>query len=155
MLAVKKPSREAFNTAIDACNEAGMVHLEAMAKERYGALLKKENDTPLANDYLIASYWLYQDWGAHAKALQLSQEYEFLEVSESVTLCFNALYYIIYFLPISWFVRFSKHTTRKNAESTTLSTAMSGTSTKKSGNFIPTYSFNSTFNSRKIMFERR
>ena len=107
MLAVKKPSREAFNTAIDACNEAGMVHLEAIAKERYGTLLKKENDTPLANDYLISSYWLYRDWGAHAKALQLSQEYEFLEVSESDTLCFHALYYIINFLLISWFVRFS------------------------------------------------
>ena len=82
MLAMKGPSREAFKKAIDACAEANMIHLEAMAKERYASFLSNEKDMALANDYITSSYWLYQDWGAHAKALQLSQQYDFLKVSE-------------------------------------------------------------------------
>ena len=82
MLAMKVQSREAFQKAIDACAEASIIHLEAMAKEHYSILLNMENDATLAKDYITSSYWLYQDWGAHAKALQLSNQYEFLKVSE-------------------------------------------------------------------------
>ena len=77
---MKSPSKKSFTKAIDACSEAGMVHLEAMSKERYAAFLNQEKDTELANEYITSSYWLYQDWGAHAKALQLSQQNDFLKV---------------------------------------------------------------------------
>jgi len=123
MLAMQVSRREVFEKAIDACNEASMVHLEAMAKERYAALLKRENDTPLSNDYITSSYWLYQDWGAHGKALQLSQQYDFLQ-----------------------------HSTRKNAKSVTSSTAVSKKSAKRNSLIIPTYSFNTTFKSRKMIY---
>jgi len=79
MLAMKSPSREAFKEAIFACTEASMNHLEAMVKERYAVFLNKEGDATLANDYIASSYWLYKDWGAHAKTLQLSQQYDFLK----------------------------------------------------------------------------
>jgi len=76
---MKSPSRKAFSKAIEACSE--MIHLEAMSKERYASfLLNQEKDTELANEYITSSYWLYQDWGAHAKALQLSQQNDFLKV---------------------------------------------------------------------------
>jgi len=81
MLAMKGPSRKSYTKAVEACSEAGMVHLEAISKERYASfLLNQEKDTELANEYITSSYWLYQDWGAHAKALQLSQQNDFLKV---------------------------------------------------------------------------
>ena len=86
MLALKNPTRQAYTKAIDACADASMIHLEAMAKERYALLLKSLNDVSLANEYLTSSYWLYQDWGAHAKALQLSKEFAFLKVSKNMAI---------------------------------------------------------------------
>ena len=80
MLAMKDFSRKSIFKAIEACAEARMINLEAMAKERFAILLRKENEIEHSNEYLTSSYWLYQDWGAHAKALQLSQKYEFLKV---------------------------------------------------------------------------
>ena len=88
MLALKSPSREAFTKAIDACSEASVTHLEAMARERYAILLDQESQTELANEYITSCYWLYQDWGAHAKALQLSRQYPFLEVSSNMSCMF-------------------------------------------------------------------
>mmetsp|Transcript_12289 Transcript_12289/g.21305 ORF Transcript_12289/g.21305 Transcript_12289/m.21305 type:complete len:120 (-) Transcript_12289:126-485(-) len=79
---MKGPSRQAFEKAIDASGEANMIHLEAMAKERYAIFLGREKYDALAKQYVTSSYWLYQDWGAHAKALQLSQQYEFLKHSK-------------------------------------------------------------------------
>ena len=79
MLALKKPNREAFQEAIDACAEAKFVHLEAMAAERYATLLKDENDIGQANDFLATAYWRYRDWGADAKASSLVEEHEFLK----------------------------------------------------------------------------
>ena len=82
---MKSPSKKSYTKTIEACSEASMVHLEAMAKERYASfLLNQEKDTELANEYLTSSYWLYQDWGAYAKALQLSQQNDFLKVSNLV-----------------------------------------------------------------------
>ncbi len=80
MLAVRVPSREAFKKAIEATAEANMIHLEAMAKEHFALLMYGEKEEALANDYIISSYWLYREWGAHAKALTLSQQYEFIKV---------------------------------------------------------------------------
>ena len=81
MLAMKSPSSESFKKAIEACGEAGMIHLEAMAREQYAKTLYAEKNEVLANEYITSSYWLYQDWGAHAKALHMSEQYPVLKVS--------------------------------------------------------------------------
>jgi len=78
MLAMKKPSKSAFEAAIDAATEASTIHLEAMAKEQYGLFLQQQNEDKLANDCLASSYFCYYDWGAHAKALRMTQDYPFL-----------------------------------------------------------------------------
>ena len=67
--------------AIDACTEAGLIQLEAMAREQYATFLTKENEVGLANEQITISYWKYQDWGAYAKALQMVQQYAFLKSS--------------------------------------------------------------------------
>ena len=48
MLAMKRPSKASFAKAVDACAEARMINLEAMAKERFALFLTKENDVALA-----------------------------------------------------------------------------------------------------------
>mmetsp|Transcript_26404 Transcript_26404/g.63372 ORF Transcript_26404/g.63372 Transcript_26404/m.63372 type:complete len:90 (+) Transcript_26404:3305-3574(+) len=82
MLAMRGPSRKAFQRAIDACAGASMIHLEAMAKERYAVMLNDESDSELAKNYMTSSYWLYHDWGAHAKVQQLLEAYSFLKHSK-------------------------------------------------------------------------
>jgi len=126
MLAMKAPKRKTFTKAINACAEARMINLEAIAKERFAMLLMKENDVALANDYLTSSYWLYRDWGAHAKALELLQTYDFL-----------------------------KRAKKNNAQSSTLSSNMDTTETRKNGHFIPVFSFNTTFQSREKISVRQ
>ncbi len=78
MLAMKKPSKSAFEAAIDAATEATTIHLEAMVKEQYGLFLQQKNEDKLANDCIASSYFCYYDWGAHAKALRMTQDYPFL-----------------------------------------------------------------------------
>eukprot|EP00985_Skeletonema_marinoi_P025591 scaffold18962_cov140-Skeletonema_marinoi.AAC.4 len=78
MLAMKKPSKSAFESAIDATKEASTLHLEAMVKEHYGLYLQQQNEDKLANDCLASSYFSYYDWGAHSKALRMTQQYHFL-----------------------------------------------------------------------------
>merc|ERR1712029_1269894 len=90
MLAMKGPSRNSFKRAINACAEASLIHLEAMAKERYAAFLTDEDEVEQAKDYIRSSYWLYKDWGANAKAFLLQKQHDFLkdckrEFSVSVT----------------------------------------------------------------------
>ena len=84
MLALKGPSRKSFLKAIDACAEADMVHLEAPARERFAAFLRTDNNLELAKEQITSSYWLYRDWGAYAKALDLSQQYVFIKVSYKI-----------------------------------------------------------------------
>ena len=156
MLAMKDPSRKAFSKAIEASSEAGMVHLEAMSKERYASfLLNQEKDTELANEYITSSYWLYQDWGAHAKALQLSQQNDFLKVS--ILVMYISLVYI---LSVTHHSRphILQKTKRKAANSTTLSTAASSVSSSKKGgrnSFVPSYTVNTTLDIRERMFVKR
>jgi hypothetical protein len=76
---MKSPSRDAFSKAIEACAEGKFVNLGAMVNERYAAFLREENDEAASNDCLTEAYFLYQDWGAHAKALQLSKDHSFLK----------------------------------------------------------------------------
>lgn len=81
MLAMKRPSRRSFTKAIVACDVADMVHLKAMAEERFANFLMKENDASLATEYMTSAFWHYQDWGADAKSLDLLNKYDFLKVS--------------------------------------------------------------------------
>ena len=157
---MKSPSRKSYTKAIEACSEAGtMVHLEAMSKERYASfLLNQEKDTELANEYLTSSYWLYQDWGAYAKALQLSQQNDFLKVSNLVmyTPSFHIMSLVLTDSSLSpSSIQKSK---RKTANSNTLSTVESSVSSSKKGgrsSFIPSYSVNTTLDIRERMFVKR
>lgn len=82
MLVLNSPSDKSFMKAIDTCGEAGLIQLDAMAREeRYATFLTKENEVGLANEQITTSYWKYQDWGAYAKALQMVQQYAFLKSS--------------------------------------------------------------------------
>jgi hypothetical protein len=80
--ALKKPTRKAFTTAIDSCQEASMPHLEAMARERYAMFLLTQNELELANDQITSAYWLYYDWGAHGKSVAMAWEYPFLKTTK-------------------------------------------------------------------------
>ena len=150
MCAMRVPSREAFKKAIEATAEANMIHLEAAAKERFALLLYSEKEEAHANDYITSSYWLYREWGAHAKALKLSQQYEFLKVRSFS--CSSPLSYhrnclilcncSLFFLPLK------QHSSQKKAQSLTLSG-----STHSTGRSF--YAFNSTFQSSKLIFVKK
>ncbi len=71
------PSRDAFRKAIEACAKGNFVNLEAMVNERYAAFLGEEKDEAASNECIANAYFLYQDWSAHAKALQLSKDHDF------------------------------------------------------------------------------
>lgn len=84
MVAMKKPSESAFEAAIDAAAEASTIHLEAMAKERYAFFLQQQNEESRANDCIASSYFSYYDWGAHYKALKMTQDYPFLKKASRI-----------------------------------------------------------------------
>ena len=101
ILALKGPSRKSFLKAIDACAEADMVHLEAPARERFAAFLRTENNLELAKEQITSSYWLYRDWGAYAKALDLSQQYVFIKVSYKLFL-FLSFVTCVWYHEVRW-----------------------------------------------------
>ncbi len=76
---MKSPSGDAFRKAIEACAKGNFVNLEAMVNERYAAFLREEKNEAASNECIANAYFLYQDWGAHAKALQLSKDHDFLK----------------------------------------------------------------------------
>ena len=133
MLALKNPSKKSFAKTIESCAEAQTIHLEAMAKERYATYLLEEKDVEHANEYLESSYWLYQDWGAYSKALQLSEQHEFLKKSK----------------------RRGAGSSRGGSNSgATATTSRLSSSSKKSNNLVPQYTFNTTLKSKKISFRK-
>lgn len=77
--AMKSPSRDAFREAIESCAEGKFVNLEAIINERYAAFLREEKDEAAFKECITNAYFLYQEWGAHAKALHLSNDHEFLK----------------------------------------------------------------------------
>lgn len=83
LLALKSPTQQAYEFAIDACADEKFIHLEAMARERFSIYLEGRGDHALAKTHLEYSYWLFQDWSAHAKAAEMSRQYTWLKVSES------------------------------------------------------------------------
>ena len=125
---MKSPSRDAFSKAIEACAEGKFVNLEAMVNERYAAFLREENDEAASNDCITEAYFLYQDWGAHAKALQLSKDHSFLKKLKRKK------------------ERSVFSSSHKTANSTVSTGSDDATSKKKM-----TFSFNSTLKQRKLV----
>ncbi|MFC5451011.1 AAA family ATPase [Paenibacillus aestuarii] len=64
-----------YDEAIDTANEAGYVHMEALACERAGRLLLAQGKKRFAKTYLIDSYLAYQTWGAYQKCVQLRKQF--------------------------------------------------------------------------------
>jgi len=132
MLAMKKPSKAAFEAAIDATKEASTLHLEAMAKEQYGLYLHQQNEDKLANDCLSSAYFSYYDWGAHFKALKMSLEYPFLKKASRMK-------------AKSLFSASSKTETSSQSQSPEKSSLSTSTARRVS------YVYNSTFKSKKVV----
>ena len=70
VLALRKPKKAAFEQAIDACNEAKLLQLEALAKERYSVFLMDNQDSR-SIAFLEGAYWSYLEWGAMAKVKRM------------------------------------------------------------------------------------
>ncbi|KAL7576178.1 hypothetical protein ACA910_004832 [Epithemia clementina (nom. ined.)] len=95
MKALSKPSVVAFDDAIKACANAGLINLAALMNERCGHMLLQENVTgglearrsksskslkePLYETYLKCAIWFYHDWGATGKVIQLKSKFTCLE----------------------------------------------------------------------------
>ena len=107
--ALNKPSVSAFDEAIDACANAGLLNLTAIMNERCGIMLFQNpglNPTtngektrsakssiraaeqattsssqtgPLHETYLKCALWLYHDWGAKGKVVDMQSRFEFLQ----------------------------------------------------------------------------
>ena len=128
--AMKSPSRDAFREAIESCAEGKFVNLEAMINERYAVFLREEKDEATFKECITNAYFLYQEWGAHAKALQLSKDHAFLKKAKRTR------------------ARSSVHTVGSGSHqmtSTTCTTSDDVISPKKA------FSFNSTLKQRKII----
>mmetsp|Transcript_8321 Transcript_8321/g.19077 ORF Transcript_8321/g.19077 Transcript_8321/m.19077 type:complete len:1103 (+) Transcript_8321:335-3643(+) len=80
VLALKKPKKTAFEQAIDACNEAKLLQLEALAKERYAVFLR-DNGCSKSNAFMEVAYWSYLEWGAMAKVKKMRRAHPFLAKS--------------------------------------------------------------------------
>jgi hypothetical protein len=86
--AVGRNRHEDYVKAIEACDHARLIHLQALMSElcgRYCLSALSGADGSLPNDdadrargYLGRALWLYQDWGAFAKVKALREEFEFL-----------------------------------------------------------------------------
>ena len=91
------------------------------------------------NDYITSSYWLYQDWGAHAKAVHL-EAYEFLKVSKY---CMKFSFFP-YTIDLSFMYRCTQYYT------------LSATSANSaSRNHTNSYSYNSTLQRRIVILVKR
>ena len=82
MLAMKQPSIKTYELAIKSCSDAEFPHMEAMAKEHYGLhLCRGGSAVSVGQDYLVSSYWLYCNWGAHAKTTIMRNEHSCIKTA--------------------------------------------------------------------------
>lgn len=80
MKATASPSRAGYDKAISQCKEGRLVHLAAMASERCGVFLGAGNNGDHASkEYIVAAYWLYNDWGASSKVNNMLETWTFLK----------------------------------------------------------------------------
>ena len=81
MLALKNPSMQSFELAINSCAEAQCPHFEAMSKEHYGLYLSQGQNIPVGQDYLVSSCWSYCEWGANAKACVMQDQHPYIKTA--------------------------------------------------------------------------
>ena len=62
-----------FDEAIEACEEAGFIHCEALANELFAHLWQSENQSRVAKTFIKEAHHLYQRWGAIAKCEQIEE----------------------------------------------------------------------------------
>ena len=81
--ALKKRTVVAFEEAIQACMDSGLVHLMALMNEWCGLMLlenKVEQQVEEEHiEYLSCAIWCYHDWGATAKVKQMQDHHSFLK----------------------------------------------------------------------------
>lgn len=81
---VKREHEVALRTlqnVLGKCEERGLIHIQAIAKELIGQTYLELGDTKIANVYLKESAYDFQRWGATAKVKRMIEEHPFLEVS--------------------------------------------------------------------------
>jgi hypothetical protein len=64
-----------FARSIDKAGEEGFLHEQALACERAGSALRRSSDYAGALPFLCRAQSLYQEWGAHAKVVQMNNMY--------------------------------------------------------------------------------
>jgi len=78
--AIKSRKRAMFDQAMEACAIAGMKNMEAIMCEQCGVMLMERKDqVAAAEEYLVRSYFLYNEWGARRKVEELVMKYNFLD----------------------------------------------------------------------------
>jgi hypothetical protein len=99
--AVERNKPNDYAKAIDYCQKARMLHLQAFMNELCGRWFLEANPSLLGNGSLADSeqrqwmegclgqaQWLYQDWGAYGKVTELTNQFKFLtHISGRVANC--------------------------------------------------------------------
>ncbi|KAL7567811.1 hypothetical protein ACA910_000562 [Epithemia clementina (nom. ined.)] len=83
MKALSKFNQAAFDEAIHVCGNPGLLNLSALMNERCGLMLLEEyncgkRSEPIHETYLKHAVWLYHDWGATGKVMQMQNRFNFL-----------------------------------------------------------------------------
>jgi len=79
--AIESPSKKRFDEAIRTTARLGLVHYSAILYENSGLFFMEESKMGWAKYYLAEATKLYGEWGAHGKAMQMLDKYEFLHSS--------------------------------------------------------------------------
>eukprot|EP00531_Pseudo-nitzschia_arenysensis_P017472 CAMPEP_0116144656 /NCGR_PEP_ID=MMETSP0329-20121206/16127_1 /TAXON_ID=697910 /ORGANISM="Pseudo-nitzschia arenysensis, Strain B593" /LENGTH=1091 /DNA_ID=CAMNT_0003640111 /DNA_START=71 /DNA_END=3343 /DNA_ORIENTATION=- len=79
--AIESPSKKRFDEAIRTAARSGLVHQAAILYENAGLCFMEKGNTGWAEYYLSEATKLYGEWGAHGKATQMFERYEFLRRS--------------------------------------------------------------------------
>ncbi len=66
---------ELYEAAIETAGESHVIHVEALANERYGRFWLTQGRTQIAAIYIKRAYYLYSHWGNRAKTQQLESDF--------------------------------------------------------------------------------
>jgi hypothetical protein len=81
--AVEQHVKKAYDDAIISAVRSGFLQNAALAEERCALYFLNVGDEDYAEDYLVRSYAHYEEWGCHAKLVQLEATYDFLKRTSS------------------------------------------------------------------------
>jgi hypothetical protein len=79
--AIESPSKKLFDEAIRTTARLGLVHYSAIIYENAGLFFMEEGKKGWAEYYFSEATKLYGEWGAHGKAMQMLDKYDFLHSS--------------------------------------------------------------------------